>query len=213
MRSIMLLNAKGGSGKSTLATNLASYYAAFRGLSVVLADFDPQGSSMDWLAARSPERPVIHGIAAWEDTLRLPRETDCLIIDVASGARGKELIDRIRRAQTVIMPVLPSPLDIRAAVNFIDELLRVGKVSREETKIAVVANRVRETTLAFQNLERFLEGLDIPFIARLRDSQNYIRAAERGLGLFEMAPYLVEHDLEQWAPLIKWLNSKRSLPR
>ena len=112
----------------------------------------------------------------------------------------------------MLIPVLPSPIDIRAAAHFIKELLSVGKVARDETKLAVVANRVREYTLAFHALEKFLHSLDIPCIATLRDSQNYIRAAERGLGLYEMPHYMVEQDLEQWEPLVRWLNSKRSLP-
>jgi chromosome partitioning protein len=120
--------------------------------------------------------------------------------------------DMVRRAQTIVIPVLASPIDIRAAAVFIKDLLLVGRVEREETKIAVVANRVREYTLAFQTLDEFLRSLDIPFIAILRDSQNYIRAAERGLGIFELAPSMVEQDLEQWAPLTRWLNSKRSIP-
>lgn len=211
MRSIMVLNAKGGCGKSTLATNLASYYAD-QGLPTALADFDPQGSSMDWLAERPPERPTIQGIAAWEDMIRLPRDTERLIIDAPARVHGKELTDMIRRAQTVIVPVLPSPIDMRAAADFISELLSVGKVSRDETRIAVVANRVRESTLAFQSLNEFLNSLDIPFIAVLRDSQNYVRAAERGLGIFELPPYMAEHDVAQWVPLLRWLNSKRSMP-
>lgn len=211
MRSIMVLNAKGGCGKSTLATNLASYYAN-KGLPVALADYDPQGSSMAWLAARPPERPEIHGIAAWEDAARPPRDTERLIIDAPARIHGKELKDFVKRAQTVIIPVLPSPIDMRAATDFIKDLLSVGKVSRDETKLAVVANRVRESTLAFQSLNEFLSGVGIPFIAILRDSQNYIRAAERGLGIFELPPYMAEHDMEQWEPLVRWLNSKRSMP-
>ncbi|MEO6697274.1 MAG: ParA family protein [Gammaproteobacteria bacterium] len=211
MRAIMLLNAKGGCGKSTLATNLASYYAD-QGLAVTLADFDPQGSSMAWLAARPTEYPSIQGVAAWQEPLRVPKETERLVIDAPARVHGKELTEMVRRAQTLVIPVLPSPIDIRAVADFIKELLLVGKVSRKQTKLAVVANRVRENTIIFHTLERFLESLEIPFVTTLRDSQNYIRAAERGLGLFELPPYLVWQDLEQWEPLIKWLNSKRSMP-
>ncbi|MDA1106844.1 MAG: ParA family protein [Proteobacteria bacterium] len=211
MRSILVLNAKGGCGKTTLATNLASYYAQ-RGLPVALADYDPQGSSLDWLKARAPGYPPIQGIAAWKEDAQLPRDVERLIIDAPAAVHGKELTPLVRRAQTVLIPVLPSPIDIRAAAHFIKELLSVGKVARDETKLAVVANRVREYTLAFHALEKFLHSLDIPCIATLRDSQNYIRAAERGLGLYEMPHYMVEQDLEQWEPLVRWLNSKRSLP-
>lgn len=213
MRTIMVLNSKGGCGKSTIATNLASYYAADQGAAVALEDFDPQGSSSDWLAARPEDRPPIHGIKAWEAPARAPRSTEYAIIDAPAAVHGKELTDLVRRAETILIPVLPSPMDMRAAAHFIKDLLLVGKVSRRQTRLAVVANRVREYTLVYHSLERFLESLKIPFIATLRDTQNYIRAAERGLGIFELAPSLVYQDLEQWEPLLKWLHSKRSLPR
>lgn len=212
MRTIMVMNAKGGSGKSTIATNLASYYAAEEEAKVVLEDFDPQGSSSEWLANRAAERPEIVGIRAWEETAKPPRNTDVLIIDSPSGVRGAELTALVRRAQTILIPVLPSPIDMRAAAHFIHDLLLVGKVSRKQTRVAVIANRVREHTLVYHDLEAFLKALKIPFITTLRDTQNYIRAADRGLGVFELAPSSVYQDLEQWEPLLKWLHSKRSLP-
>jgi chromosome partitioning protein len=119
----------------------------------------------------------------------------------------------VKRAETIIIPVLPSPIDIRAASHFIRDLLLVGKVSRKQTRIAVVANRVRENTRVYHTLEKFLTSLKIPFVTTLRDTQNYIRAEERGLGIFELAPSSVAQDVEQWEPLLKWLRSKRSLPQ
>ena len=233
MRKIMLLNAKGGCGKSTLATNLASYYAS-QGKSVVIADFDRQGSSMEWLDARPQDRPPIRGIAAWREPLRVPRSTDYVIMDVPAGAHGPDLTALVRRAQTVIIPVLPSPTDIRAAAHFIHEALLVGKIVRNETRLAVVANRVRENTSIqntmesvlnrmsisystlntqiYHNLERFLSRLRIPFIATLRESQNYLVADARGLGIFDLNRSQVTRDTEQWEPLLKWLESKRSIP-
>lgn len=233
MRKIMLLNAKGGCGKSTLATNLASYYAS-QGKSVVIADFDRQGSSMEWLEARPQDRPPIRGIAAWREPLRVPRSTDYVIMDVPAGAHGSDLTALVRRAQTVIIPVLPSPTDIRAAAHFIHEALLVGKIVRNETRLAVVANRVRENTSIqntmenvlnrmsisystlntqiYHNLERFLSRLRIPFIATLRESQNYLVADARGLGIFDLNRSQVTRDTEQWEPLLKWLESKRSIP-
>ena len=212
MRTIMLLNAKGGCGKSTLASNLASYYAS-TGKTVALVDFDPLASSLEWLAARPESAPAIIGINGTAESVRLPRNVEVAIFDVPAGLRGKELTAMVRRAETLIIPVLPSPIDIRAAAHFIGELLTVGKVSRDQTKLAVVANRVREHTLVYHKLEAFLKSLKIPFVTSLRDTQNYIHAEERGLGVFEMAPSLVARDLEQWQPLIKWLNSKRSQPQ
>lgn len=212
MRSIMVLNAKGGSGKSTIATNLAAYYAAVEDRNVVLADFDPQGSSVEWLDARPEDRAPITGVAAWEGPVRAPRDTEVLIIDAPARVRGKELTALVRRAESILIPVLPSPIDIRAAAHFIHDILLVGRVSRKQTRLAVIANRVREHTIVYHDLERFLNSLKIPFLTSLRDTQNYIRAAERGLGIFEMAPSMVEMDLEQWDPLLRWLRSKRSRP-
>ena len=233
MRKIMLLNAKGGCGKSTLATNLASYYAA-QGKAVVIADFDRQGSAMEWLEARPQDRPPIRGIAAWRDPLRVPRSTDYVIMDVPAAAHGADLTALVRRAHTLIIPVLPSPTDIRAAAHFIHEMLLVGKIVRDETRVAVVANRVRENssiqntvenvlnsmsisystlnTQIYRNLERFLSRLKIPFVATLRESQNYLVADARGLGIFDLTRSQVARDIEQWEPMLKWLDSKRSIP-
>jgi len=232
MRTIMLLNAKGGCGKSTLATNLATYYAN-RNSSVVLADFDPQGSALEWLAARPETRPAIKGIAAWKQPLRVPRSTDYVICDVPAGCRGAELTALVRRAQTIIVPVLPSPTDIRAGAHFIHELLLLGRIERKESRVAVIANRVRETpalqslaeaalgsvhipyasvpTHIYRRLERFLERLKIPFVATLRDTPNYQLADEQGLGIFELGGRAA-YDVEQWHPLVKWLESRRSVP-
>jgi chromosome partitioning protein len=208
----MIMNAKGGCGKTTIATNLAGFYAS-KGKAVTLADFDPQGSSLDWLQVRPEHCDEITGLAAYDDGLRgLSRHTEVLIMDVPAAVHGKDLTPLLRRVQSLVIPVLPSPLDIRAVAHYIEELLLVGKVKREDVKLAVVANRVREHTLIYDTLERFLRRLDIPRIATLRDTQNYIRAAERGLSIFEMAPSQMEPDVEQWRSLTRWLNSKRSLP-
>jgi len=233
MRTIMLLNSKGGCGKSTLAINLASYYA-LQAKSVVLADFDPQGSCTEWLKIRSDERPAIKGIVAWKEPLRIPKNADYVIMDVPAGCHGPALTALVRRPQSIIIPVLPSPTDIRAAAKFVHELLLKGKVSRKQIKLAVVANRVYETnpavgmvehvlgsmniayaslnTQIYQKLERFLRRLKIPFVATLRDNANYLVADELGLGIFELSHWKVARDVEQWQPLIKWLNSKRSIP-
>ena len=208
MRSIMVLNAKGGCGKSTLATSIAAYFANNWEGTVAIADYDPQTSSLDWLARRAPERDPIVGVNAVKEGLKhLPRNTDYLIIDPPARAHGAELTGLVRHAQTLLVPVLPSPIDITAAAKFVQELLEVGKVERSEVKIGVVEN-----LLIFGELEQFLESLKVPFIATLRDTQNYIRAYSRGLGIHEMPPYLAEDDWKQWAPLVKWIESRRSIP-
>ncbi len=212
MRSIMVLNAKGGSGKSTISTNLASYYAS-QGKKVVLADFDPQSSSLQWLAARSSGRKSIQGIDASKGNFRVPRSAEYVIYDTPAAVHGKELGILLRRAQSIVIPILPSPIDMRAATPFIQKVLDNGRVSRKECRVALIANRCRENTNVYHQLEGFLRKVrKAPFISVLRETQNYNKAAERGLGIFELAPYLINRDRDQWEPIIKWLASKRSMP-
>ena len=211
MRRIMVLNAKGGSGKTTLATNIAAYYAQ-DGKDVILADFDPQGSSLSWLEVRGRGRPKIHGMAAASEGLKGMRRADIMVMDPPAAVHGKELTALLRRAETVLIPVLPSPIDMRAVANFIQEVKASAPVSGKKVKLALVANRAREVTNIYWELEEFLGTLKVPFLTHLRDSMNYIRAAERGIGIHEMAPYATAVDRDQWAPIIRWLNSKRSHP-
>lgn len=210
MRTIMVLNAKGGCGKSTISTNLASYYAFEMEQNVVLADYDPQASSMAWLQARGEEWPDIIGIDAYKDPVRVPRNTDVIIMDAPSRVHGKELTKLVGKVETIVFPIMPSPIDMRAAVDYMKELKATGKIARGETKIGIVANRVREQTIIFQELFSFLKKFRLPYVATLRDTQNYIKAEERGIGIYEMAPSQVEQDIEGFDSLVKWLKSKRS---
>jgi len=212
MRTILVLNAKGGCGKSTIATNLASYFASVMGKKVVLADFDPQESSLEWLETREEKWPHIEGVAAYKEPLRVAKDTEFVIMDAPARVHGKELTQLMRKAETVLLPVLPSPIDMRAAKKYMEELMKNGRVVRKEVKIGVIANRVRDNTIIFSDLYYFIKAMKLPYVATLRDRQNYIRAEERGIGVFEMAPSQVYHDLEDWEPLTKWLRSKRSQP-
>lgn len=211
MRTILVLNAKGGCGKSTIATNLASYYASELGMKVTLADYDPQESSMDWLAIRDESWAPIEGVAAHKAPLRVSRDTEVIIMDSPARVHSKELTQLIKKADTILFPVLPSPVDMRAATKYMEELKKNSRVARNEVKVAVVANRVRENTIIFSELYGFIKSMKLPYVATLRDTQNYIRAEEYGIGIFEMAQSQVYQDLEDWASLTKWLRSKRSI--
>ncbi len=212
MRHIMVLNAKGGCGKSTLATNIAAYFAN-EGYGVALADYDPQRSGLDWIERRPDNRAEIVGLAGFKEGLkRVPRSVDFVIIDAPARSHGAELQNLVKHAETIIVPVLPSTIDMQAATRFISELKAVGKVDRKQAKIAVVANRVREYTLIFEELDEYLTTAKVPYIAALREAQNYVRAYTRGLGIFELPEYLAWPDWEQWEPLTKWLRSVRSQP-
>ena len=217
MRSIVVANPKGGSGKTTLATNIAAYYA-LRGQNVALVDLDPQCSSLDWLAARPANRAQITGVDASEGRVRLPRSTEVAVYDAPAGTRGRALSELIRRAQTIIVPVLPSPLDMRAVIRFYDEVIATRQIVAGQAKLVTVANRVRENSPSRWLLEDYLrslklpDGRKLPFATCLRQSQLYVNAADRGLSVFELAPSTIVHEMELWQPLLRLLNSKRSLP-
>ena len=212
MRHIMVLNAKGGCGKSTLATNIASYFAN-EGASVALADYDPQRSSLDWLERRPENRPAIAGVAAFEDGLRrVPRSADIVVSDAPARSHGKELADLVKHAETVVVPVLPSTIDMQATSTFLKELQGLYKVQNKQVKIGALANRVRDNTLIFDDLDEYLTKARVPYIAALREAQNYVRAYTRGIGIFELPEYLAWPDWDEWEPLTAWLRSVRSQP-
>jgi len=213
MRHILVTNAKGGCGKSTIATSLAAYFAS-EGYSTALADFDPQASALSWLEQRPADYAPITGVRGFESGLtHVPRSAEYVVIDSPAGSYGKELTELVRRAETIIVPVLPSPIDIKAAERFVEELLNISKVAEKKAKAALVANRVRENTLIYEELDGVLSRLKVPYVASFREAQNYNRAYQRGLGVHELPPYLAWPDWEQWDPLIEWLDSRRSLPK
>ena len=208
----MVLNSKGGCGKSTLSTNIAVFFAR-DGHQVCLADYDPQRSSLDWLASRPADLPVINGVAAFEDGLRhVPRNTDILVIDAPARVHATELNELVRRAETIIVPVLPSSIDMKACGHFMAELLEIGKVSRRQARLGLIANRVREYTLVYEELDQYLSKLKVPYLGALREAQNYVRAYSRGMGVLELPEYLAWPDWKQWRPIGEWLESKRSQP-
>lgn len=206
MLTISIVNAKGGCGKSTLTTNIASYFASM-GLRVGIADFDPQGSSSAWLRYRA-ERfapitsvPVINGEAK-------PDELDVLVMDAPAGLEGAALTRLLQNSIKVVIPVLPSSIDIRAVGHFIYELMQQDDAVLAEVDMAVVANRVKKNTVSYTVLENFLNQLSIPFVTTLRDSQQYVQAAAAGAGIFDLPDNNLEEDLAQWKPLMNWLMKR-----
>jgi chromosome partitioning protein len=214
LNKIVIINPKGGCGKTTMATNLASYYAN-NGPAPAIMDFDRQGSTMAWLDRRPATRPLIHGIAAYKKTmqatrswqLRVPDEATNLIIDSPAALTHDDLRELTRDACSILVPVLPSVLDIHTSSRCIADLLLVAKIDRRDHKLAIVANRTQKNTKSLDKLMRFLYSLGIPVIAVMRDSQNFVRAIEQGIGICEMPPYEVRPDMEQLELVVDWLNN------
>ncbi|HWW21547.1 MAG TPA: AAA family ATPase [Steroidobacteraceae bacterium] len=216
MQRILVLNPKGGSGKTTVAINLASHFA-LRGERPVLMDYDKQGSAGHWIKKRRPTQPHINLISAFENSLRvtrsfqvrIPQDTGRVVIDTPAAVSAQDMPELTRTADKILVPVLPSDIDIHACSRCVQNLLLIAKVQREDNRLGIIANRVRRNTLIYRSLTRFLGTLGIPIVATLRDSQNYVRAAEQGLGLEEMKAAQVSEDLAQWQPLLQWLDQPR----
>ena len=208
------MNTKGGCGKTTVATNLASHCIS-QGYATDLFDYDSQGSSTQWLKARDPELPAIRGVEvhkppgagmtrSWQ--LRIPQQTRYVIQDTPAGHVGFDLIDRVNESDIILIPVLPSAIDIHSTANFIRDLLLVGKARSLGKPIGIIANRTRVRTRSLETLERFLRNLDIPVITHIRDTQNYVRAAERGIGVCELGERAALKDLDPWASILSWIQ-------
>jgi len=208
-RTIAVINAKGGCGKTTIATNLASALA-WEGHSVALADMDPQQSSNDWLTQRGDQAPEIIEVNRKGGPLRTPAGVDTLILDTPAGLHGTELGHILRRAETVLIPVLPSPVDMRAAWRFLNALTELKPVKERQTVIGLIANRVRPQTLIYRELTGFLDDFRFPVVGQLRDSMNYVRAFETGKAVSDLPPYLAWKDWEEWEAVLKWIRSGKS---
>jgi chromosome partitioning protein len=212
MHTTLVINPKGGSGKTTLTTNLASYFAS-NAVPTAVMDYDPQGSTINWLRLRSPQAARIHGANAAPQRTQLrsvqmhvPIGTQQLIIDAPAGASGLLLQDMLSRTDSIIIPVAPSSIDIHATANFIRDLLLSGRIRARNIRLAVVANRVRKSMPVYQPLERFLTSLSLPLLTRLSDSDAFLKAAESGLGIFEMEFSLSFAEREQFAPVVEWIE-------
>lgn len=210
---IVVINPKGGCGKTTLATNLASSYA-LRGSKPTIIDCDPQGYCIRWLEKRPAERPLCYGIETPESDpgqpLEIPADSRVVIIDLPSALPFEALHAFTHLADRILLPITPSAIDVFSASRFVAELLLDVQLDRSAQKLAIVANRVKARTLSFEMLRRFLTSLRVPMVATLRDSQLYVHAAARGLGISELPAYLVKRDLAQMNAIMLWLDRRRS---
>jgi chromosome partitioning protein len=201
---VVVANPKGGVGKSTLSTNVAGYFAS-QGHAVMLGDADRQQSSQLWLRLRPPAaRPVQTWELSSDFIARPPRGVSHVVLDTPAGLHGWRFKDVLKLADKVLVPLQPSIFDIYATRAFLDELAETRHGS--DLSIGIVGMRVDERTIAAEKLREFVNGLGLPVLGFLRDTQNYVHLAARGLTLFDIAPSRVDKDLQQWQALTQWLD-------
>jgi chromosome partitioning protein len=117
MKTIVIAAQKGGAGKTTLARNL-SVAADQDGLKVLCLDLDPQASLRAWWESRDADTPAMlardPSPQALIATLNAARaQFDLCIIDTPPAA-PEWLTEALGAADLVLIPVRPSPDDLRA---------------------------------------------------------------------------------------------------
>jgi chromosome partitioning protein len=201
---IVVANPKGGVGKSTLSTNIAGYLAS-RGHAVMLGDADRQQSSKLWLGLRPAVARPIHAWDVQDGIAKPPKGMTHVVLDTPGGLHGSTLKDVMKVASKIIVPLQPSVFDIFATRAFLDQLAQSSKAA--QVQVGVVGMRVDARTIAADKLQEFVGSLGLPVLGYLRDTQNYVHLAARGLTLWDVAPSRVEKDLEQWQALCAFLEA------
>ena len=201
---VVVANPKGGVGKSTLATQLAGYMAS-QGHAVMLGDTDKQQSSRLWLSLRPEEaRPIATWDVSPDLIIKPPKGTTHVVLDTPGGLHGWRFNDVMRMASKLIVPLQAGLFDMYATRDFLDELADKKKLA--DLEVGIVGMRVQPRTIAADKLREFVDSLGLPVLGYLRDTQNYVHLAARGLTLFDMPPGRVTRDLEQWQTICNWVD-------
>lgn len=207
MKTVLVASSKGGVGKTTIATHLAAH-AALEGLRTVLVDADPQHSSTRWAERRAELESAVLPLDGTKKSWarHVPEDTQRIVIDAPAGATVDSLEGFLEDAESLVVPVLPSTLDIDATVGFLNGIAKHPRVRRGQLRVGLVGNRLRPWTNASQQAVALLEQWPYPVVAQLRDSQAYVVLVGLGRSLFDYHSQNVRDHQEDWAPLLKWVR-------
>lgn len=209
MKTVLVASSKGGVGKTTIATHLAAQ-SALSGQRTAIVDADPQFSSTRWAQRRAGLDSAVLPVdgthrqkMAWKS---LPEDTQRVVIDAAAGSTADSLENWLEHADTLVVPVLPSALDIEATVPFLDALAKHPRIRRGQLRIGVVGNKLKPWTNASQATVDLLSQWPYPVVAELRDSQAYVMLVGLGKSLFDYHSAQVRDHQADWEPLLKWVK-------
>lgn len=204
MLTILIASSKGGCGKSTLACGLAGYFAC-AGKRTALIDADPQRSASRWCERRGDLAAAVVAVdgcrRGWER--RLPDDVQRLLIDTPAGTDTRQLAPWWALADAVLVPVLPSPMDLDASLPFLAALPASGK---RGPALGLLGNRLRPWTANSQHALEQLRTWPYPLVGGLRDSQAYVLLSGLGRCLFDYHSQAVLNQQDDWAPLFEWLR-------
>ncbi len=207
MRTILVASSKGGAGKSTLSTNLAAHFAV-DGKRTVLVDADKQHSATSWCEKRAhldtAVLPIDGTAKNWQK--QIPENAQIVIIDAPAGAMGDDLDAYIEMADAVLVPVLPSMIDIEATVPFLNSMAKNARVKKKKLQIGLVGNRLKPWTNASQQAVEQLKGWPYSVVGELRDTQAYVLMVALGKSVFDYNSEQLRSHQEDWAPILKWLK-------
>lgn len=205
---IAILNQKGGVGKTTLAVHIATALAR-NNRSVLLLDADPQGSALDWAAARhgEPMFPVV-GLPKASIHKELPALASNYNVVIIDGPPRVYDVARsaIMASDLVLVPVQPSPYDVWAAKEIID-LLNEAAVYKPTLKKAFVINRKIVNTAIGRDVTEALSEYPMPVLkTAVCQRVAFAESATQGLTVYEIDPeMLASQEMSQLAAEVEGL--------
>lgn len=218
---IAVCNQKGGSGKTTVTMQLAGAISR-RGYRVLVVDADPQGTATRWAASAADEAPFpasVVGLSAasakvHREVKKFVDDYDGILIDCPPAADSPVPQSALLIADLALVPIIPSPLDMWAAVGIRQVIHNVGDIN-EALQSRLVMNQCQpHTTLAQETLEVLPEfGISLA-VSQLRHRQVYRQSAVFGQTVHDFgskASAAIEEVENLTAEILKLLSLKAKI--